>query len=233
MPNHGGPHGGYNGGGPDNGNTGDFSYGGGGGATDIRLIGGDWDDDNSLLSRFIVAGGSGGSHEQPWGRGGYGGGTNGYPSLSEGEFRHNYADYYAEGGTQNDGGNIGPSCTRTKGTFGKGGQGYDAGGGGGGWFGGGGGCLGIGGGGGSGFILNQTSFLSVPTNYKVGSDFFLVDGKTISGNETFLNPEGVEETGHFGHGFAIITILNLNPCSPYLQNIYSIENIFVIIFTLV
>lgn len=55
--------GGYNGGG--NGvlsNDGDDSSGGGGGATDIRLISGNWNDDNSLKSRVMVAAGAGGAH---------------------------------------------------------------------------------------------------------------------------------------------------------------------------
>lgn len=73
--------GGFNGGG-DAGPTGN----GGGGATDIRLIGGVWNNASSLASRVIVAGGGGGADDtlasevaggENDGSGGAGGGTNG------------------------------------------------------------------------------------------------------------------------------------------------------------
>lgn len=45
-----------------NGGTSSYAYGGdGGGATDVRLISGEWDDFNSLKSRIMVAAGGGGS----------------------------------------------------------------------------------------------------------------------------------------------------------------------------
>ena len=53
--------GGYNGGG--NGGLSTFNnkaQGGGGGATDVRLVGGSWNDTSSLISRIMVAGGGGG-----------------------------------------------------------------------------------------------------------------------------------------------------------------------------
>jgi hypothetical protein len=49
---------------------------GGGGATDVRLISGPWDDPSGLLSRIIVAGGGGGGGEDGE-LGGYGGGITG------------------------------------------------------------------------------------------------------------------------------------------------------------
>ncbi|MEG1705123.1 MAG: glycine-rich protein [Clostridia bacterium] len=76
-----GDKGGFNGGG----NAGPKANGGGG-ATDIRIIGGAWNDNLSLNSRIIVAGGGGGAddvltNELPGslndGSGGDGGGTNG------------------------------------------------------------------------------------------------------------------------------------------------------------
>jgi|GEM_PF-3335131 len=74
-----GPAGGYNGGG----NAGPSAFGGGG-ATDIRLLGGEYNDLASLNSRIIVAGGGGGSDNlggiagaDDDGSGGQGGGSNG------------------------------------------------------------------------------------------------------------------------------------------------------------
>ncbi|MBQ2638957.1 hypothetical protein IJF91_02745 [Candidatus Saccharibacteria bacterium] len=55
--------GGYNGGGGGcKAVDGDDAAGAGGGSTDIRVISGEWNDDNSLRSRILVAGGGGGSH---------------------------------------------------------------------------------------------------------------------------------------------------------------------------
>lgn len=63
----------FNGGGRGCGST---SYGDGGGGTDVRLIGGAWDDATGLTSRIIVAGGGGfGSSSSRWG--GNGGGIQG------------------------------------------------------------------------------------------------------------------------------------------------------------
>lgn len=76
-----GSSGGFNGGG-----DGGPAANGGGGATDIRLVGGVWNDTISLASRLIVAGGGGGSDDTLVnevagggndGSGGAGGGTNG------------------------------------------------------------------------------------------------------------------------------------------------------------
>jgi hypothetical protein len=52
------------------------SYGHGGGATDMRTIGGNWDDVNSLDSRIIVAGGGGAGRNSSY-IGGHGGGLTG------------------------------------------------------------------------------------------------------------------------------------------------------------
>jgi len=79
--------GGYNGGG-----TGDYDHaddeaaGAGGGATDIRLVSGLWDNFNSLRSRIMVAAGGGGSADGY--TGGYGGSIQGQDTL------------YSKGGTQ-------------------------------------------------------------------------------------------------------------------------------------
>jgi hypothetical protein len=102
--------GGYNGGGYTCSNYYNDPAHGGGGASDVRLIGGSWDNSNGLLSRFIVAGGGGGGGEDS-DLGGYGGGVSG--GLNP----------YNQVGTG--------------GVFGKGAHSvYEGGGGGGGWIGG-------------------------------------------------------------------------------------------------
>ncbi len=56
--------GGWNGGGSGashNSTSGDFNEGGGGGASDVRTVGGAWDNSASLNSRIIIAGGGGGA----------------------------------------------------------------------------------------------------------------------------------------------------------------------------
>ena len=79
----------------------------------------------------------------------------------------------------------------TPGILGQGGQGSGSsaggGGGGGGYYGGGGGGYSDGGGGGSGYIKN------------------LIDGETISGNQSMPNPIDGEMIGNTGNGFARIT----------------------------
>lgn len=121
----------------------------GGGATDIRLTGGAWDDLNSLKSRIMVAGGGGsGGHS---GRGGAGGGlSGGNGSATSGAG--------GRGGTQTEAG-YSANASLPAG-LGRGGVGYlHGGGGGGGYYGGGGGGTNgsanrcdHGGGGGSGYI---------------------------------------------------------------------------------
>ena len=121
----------------------------GGGATDIRLVGGNWDNQTSLLSRIMVAGGGGsGGHT---GSGGAGGGlTGGNGSNTSGTF--------GRGGSQTAAG-YSANASLPAG-LGRGGVGYlHGGGGGGGYYGGGGGgtngsanrCA-HGGGGGSGYV---------------------------------------------------------------------------------
>lgn len=92
---YGGSGGGFNGGG----NGGNSSSGSGGGATDVRLVGGTWNDLNSLKSRIMVAAGGGGTDD--WGgtlngsndgRGGAGGAL-----VSEGAYINGvlYPEYFA------------------------------------------------------------------------------------------------------------------------------------------
>lgn len=145
------------------------SKGGGGGASDIRTVEAtsgswydtshtSWDEDASLLSRLVVAGGGGGYGSN--GGGGYGGGLEGGKGRGTGTAS---VAYGGSGGTQTSGGVIGSGISNppssVNGQFGFGGDtnakadvvyGY-TGGGGGGWYGGGlGGYSGGGGGGGGG-----------------------------------------------------------------------------------
>ncbi|WP_254213735.1 glycine rich domain-containing protein [Clostridioides difficile] len=71
---------------------------GGGGATDIRLVNGDWNNEQGLLSRIIVAGGGGGAFSKtPAGKGG---GFKGGNSTND----DNSSMLIVPGGTQYDGG---------------------------------------------------------------------------------------------------------------------------------
>jgi len=141
----------------------------GGGATDIRLNSGNWDEFTSLKSRIMVAAGAGGIAAQTSDNCSHGGTINGIDGVEDsriiegGIYYENRIDkeskYYGTGGTQTSGGNI-------NGAFGKGGDAlYDGNecnlnegsGGGGGYYGGGastgqGKYTGATGGGGSSFI---------------------------------------------------------------------------------
>ena len=94
--NFGSVNGGYNGGG-DSGNQSIYN-GSGGGATDIRIVDGSWNNFDSLKSRIIVAAAGGGSsyYFGYYGQGGYGGGLTGKNGQStiESDIR------YSGGGTQ-------------------------------------------------------------------------------------------------------------------------------------
>ncbi|HBF3672730.1 TPA: hypothetical protein KQG83_001759 [Clostridioides difficile] len=161
----------------------------GGGATDIRLVGGAWDNEQGLLSRIIVAGGGGGSYH-PY-TGGAGGGLAGGTGYSAN-------DRHRPGGTQYQGG-IGRVSTEN-GSFGKGCSAKDSTGegGGGGWFGGA-GMNGVGaGGGGSGYVLTKDSYK--PTGYTPTSEYYFDNVVMESGGNT---------AG--AYGYAKITLLQALP----------------------
>ena len=112
--------GGFNGG--ESLRTGQHIYGSsGGGATDVRLIGGSWDDFNGLKSRIMVAAGGGGANYRNTtsekegklygsGNGGAGGGIIGYTGEASsyadvtGGFESYPSHCYGTGGTQVSGG---------------------------------------------------------------------------------------------------------------------------------
>ena len=189
-------------------NGGGYGDSTGGGATDIRLIGGEWDNFASLKSRIMVAAGAG-SFDMD-GNGGSGGDLIGKTARSS--FKN------GTGGTQAVGG-IGYS----HGSFGKGGFSvrYDengkrldnAGGCGGGYYGGGTGeaydCCG--GGGGSSFISGHEGCDAItenstetnithtrqPLHY---SGLYFKDTQMIAGHEIMPLPNGMEGEGYLDSG---------------------------------
>lgn len=163
---------------------------GGSGATHICLKDGVLKDlktayeNNQLL---MVAGGQGGA-QYPKGTGLFGGGT-------EGGKPTNKAGKTFDAANQITGFAFGLGQTGRNGTKGTQNGGEGNGGGGGGLYGGfapkdQGNLTNCPGGGGSGYVNPQ-----------------LVNGETIAGNKSFLSPLGVSETGHAGHGAALITWL--------------------------
>lgn len=182
--------GGYNGGGSGGGSNGYAHGSGGSGATHICLQDGVLKDlkkayeNNQLL---MVAGGQGGK-VGPYGIGGYGGGIEG------GKPNCLYSETNFQVANQSTGHVFGLGQTGRNGTNNSGG--YEGGGGGGGGLYGGiapqilGPYTNHTGGGGSGYVNPQ-----------------LVNGKTIAGNQSFLSPSGVSETGHAGNGAALISWL--------------------------
>ena len=165
---------------------------GGSGATHICLKDGVLKDlktayeNNQLL---MVAGGQGGAQYQPICPGLFGGGT-------EGGRPTNTAGTTFKAATQTDGFAFGLGQTGRNGTKKTQNGGEGNGGGGGGLFGGispqePGSKTNSPGGGGSGYVNKK----------------LLVNSETIAGNQSFLSPSGVSETGHAGHGAALITWL--------------------------
>ena len=181
--------GGYNGGGNGGWSPGYTMGGGGSGATHICLQDGLLKDlktayDNNQL--LMVAGGQGGSIGSAAGP--YGGGIEGGKPTS-------WSGAVWPAATQSTGHAFGTGQNGRNGTRNTNGGGEGSGGSGGGLYGGyapqrTGTNSNSSGGGGSGYV-----------NAK------LVNAQTIAGNKSFLSPSGVSETGHAGHGAALITWL--------------------------
>ena len=181
--------GGYNGGGNGGWSPGYAMGGGGSGATHICLQDGLLKDlktayDNNQL--LMVAGGQGGSVGSADGP--YGGGIEGGKPSS-------WSGAVWSAATQSSGYAFGTGQNGRNGTPRTNGGGEGSGGSGGGLYGGyapqhTGTNSNSSGGGGSGYV-----------NAK------LVNGQTIAGNQSFLSPSGVSETGHAGHGAALISWL--------------------------
>ncbi|MBY2478646.1 hypothetical protein KWV16_17390 [Clostridioides difficile] len=184
---------GFNGGGSSNPTSGNNYYYSryGGGATDIRLVGGTWNDKQGLLSRILVA--DGGGNINPYENSiciGHGGGLN----VNNGIF---YNREMTTGGSQYQGG-ISYAGDNYNGSFGKGGIGRNGGGGGSGWYGGAGAESAITAAGGSGYALNKNSYK--PNGYIPTSEYYLSNIIMITGGNTTK-----------ADGYAKITLLQALP----------------------
>ncbi|MGO0885159.1 glycine rich domain-containing protein [Clostridioides difficile] len=159
----------------------------GGGATDFRLIGGEWDNPQGLLSRILVAGGCGSNRATRVSTFGLGGGFVGGMGVGSG--------YTCTGGSQYEGGIAYGSSYNS--SFGKGGGGAGVAGGGG-WYGGAGSIYDYVGGGGSGYALTKDSYK--PKGYIPTSDYWLENVESVAGGNT-----------DNAHGNAKITLLQALP----------------------
>lgn len=177
--------------------------GAGGGATDFRLVGGNWNNESGLQSRILVAGGGGGtgcaSSLKPSGNGG---------GLTGSSTFNNHSDYknsIAYGGTQSSGvsGNgfyydknsVKHTCPTGQSSFGIGANGVQCAAGGGGGYYGGGSCYTAGGGGGSSFV---TGYTGCDTTYRAKQ-----------GNLNFKNVT-LQQGGNNGNGKAKISLVLFN-----------------------
>ncbi|EOE7224561.1 glycine rich domain-containing protein [Clostridioides difficile] len=169
----------------------------GGGATDIRLVDGNWDNPQGLLSRIIVAGGGGGTRDRY--TAGSGGGL-------KGGIGRDFNSSPSHGGTQFEGGKGKYDDGSLDGSFGKGcaypnpsaGSGS-----GGGWFGGAGGGGGsFGSGGGSGYVLTKDSYK--PPGYTPTSEYYFDNVVMTTGGNTTV-------VGDYSDGHAKITLLQALP----------------------
>ncbi len=200
----------------------------GGGATDIRLVNGNWDNFDSLKSRIMVAsGGSGACTYFRSSNGVPGGALSGIDGSVLGVDGRVIDGSIPTGGTQTSGGVKGTgkfTATSTNGTFGKGGQGvFGTSSGGAGYYGGGaashgGSTVGIGGSG-SSFIsgyegCDAISEISTESNIiHTGqsvhySGYKFEYGEMIAGDSEMPNYEGGTMIGNAGNGHAKITIVS-------------------------
>jgi hypothetical protein len=203
--------------------------GAGGGATDFRLLSGDWNDEDSLRSRIMVAGGGGGGED---------GQNNGIVRLggNAGGLTGNAGENGGGGATQVTGGTANGSGA-TAGQFGSGGKGgyrynssrFFGAGGGGGFYGGGGGGQQTSnrkaGGGGSSYISGFTGSVAVTSasdsTPKAGcttgttdnscsvhySGWVFDDTSMLAGGDIIARPNGRQATGNSGNGYARISFV--------------------------
>ena len=203
--------------------------GSGGGASDVRLDDGDWNDTMSLKSRIIVAAGGGGyANYNNFGKDvEVSGSAGGALEAKKGAYSQCTEDCpdseaepieLAEGGSQSRGGKTNQSA----GGLGYGGNSGKAlgGGGGGGYFGGAGGSAVYhrngSGAGGSSFISGHEGCYAFPSKYSNQtssstnihySGLYFTNTTMLSGDETFFSPYGEYEEGHHGDGYIRITAI--------------------------
>ena len=191
--------GGFNGGGKVTATSGTSNSHSGGGATDIRLLGGTWDNTAGLYSRIIVAGGAGAP-----------GTGNNWDTSNANTYGTYGGSTGTRAGTQSNPGSISPNPTLSIGGFGYGASsinttGDDNSAGGGGWYGGGSNGNAYGGGG-SNYVLTSTSYK--PVGYNVNSKYYLSNTVMKAGNELVPKYNGVGTmTGNAGDGHAKITFM--------------------------
>lgn len=210
--------------------------GGGGGASDIRLIDGDWDNENGLLSRILVAGGGGAGrgygYDSQWNEktqsddilpNDYGKQTNG--GANYGLAGHEEFSCYKDGddpdgwsGWHEDSNDEGINF-KSIGYFGRGSSvpaDDDWAGGGGGWWG---GCANQDdlSGGGSSYILTESSWK--PDNYIPTDDYNFSNTVEIAGYESMPDPKnnGYMKYGNLGNGYVRITPLNSTKQGPTIE----------------
>ena len=227
--------GGWNGGAQGNKSRNDYQQANssGGGATDVRLVSGTWNDPISLRSRIMVAGAGGGTYESydsanVYVTGGYGGALAG-GSGSYLTSRQGYSSINPKGGTQTTGGNgvnqwnYESYSNDYLGSFGAGGTGWDSyGGGGGGYYGGASGRWQPGAGG-SSYISGYKGCVAVNSENESTPKSGCSNGTTSiecsyhysgakftntimkSGNEEMPNYDNTSTmTGNEGNGYAVI-----------------------------
>lgn len=194
----------YNGGGAAVSTSG-HNGGAGGGATDIRILPGTWNNIESLKSRILVAGGGGGAQPScgATATAGHGGNLIGGTSYNQG-YQGRIPSVaatraYSTGGTQNSGGigyNINDNQTSLKasGNFGSGASSVQCGaGGGGGWYGGG-TAYTSGGGGGSSYAAG---YIDCDKTYQAKQNYIILQNVEFK--------QGVNS----GNGYAIITLIEI------------------------
>ena len=194
----------------------------GGGATDVRLVSGDWKNTSSLASRIMVA--SGGAGYNTW-KSGYRGGDGGTLTGVTGQ-----GDSPTTGGTQESAGVSSGNDANKNGSFGKGGNGENYGGGGaGGYWGGAAGknsSTGNGGSSGSSYISGHTGCVAIKAQDNITpkdgcttgttdnscsihySGRFFTETEMIAGNQTMPTHDGTSTmVGNLGNGFARIVFV--------------------------
>ena len=212
---------------------------GGGGATDIRLSSGDWNDTSSLASRIMVAGGGGGASDYAYpADGGVGGGLTGGTGYN-GHYPNQTELAGVSGGTQTTGGVIW-SGVGSLGTFGVGGNGNASYGsaGGGGYYGGSGGAYASysvnSGAGGSSFISGYEGAVAITSADDITPITGCTDGTTDvacsyhysgkkftsgvikNGGESMPSYESSGNmVGNSGNGHARITFIDELPSKVY------------------
>ena len=206
---------GFNGGGASGGQAccsgGGRSFGTGGGATDIRLVNGSWNDFDSLKSRIMVAAGGGGSYSGLYSGsavyandGGAGGGLTGYAGTQSGANIDQYY-CYGKGALQIEGGRITADCRSASsnyhnlltGSFGTGGgtnNGANTGGGGG-YYGGSRSGHIASAGGGSSYISGHNGCNAI-AEYSTSSDIIHTGQANHYSGLVFTNTNMIDGSGH-------------------------------------